>query len=655
VCALGSFVPGVQTRSERADGNSWPVRTGHEFEPRDTGETLPTDRRTRDRVRLFFWAVLTIVCISAVLVSHQQQTQGLRLKAEGAQERAIRYTENVLDARLDAHRVADLIERSGYDKLLADLKRDLFNDQRIVRVRVWRPDGLLVFTTDDPTKIGALTSKDQGVRAALQGDVVSVIQTETLAPDTSTTPVPTELFSTYVPLRDTDKAAVHGVVEIDSDYGLMRDSTSRPWKQMQVAFGIVGLLCFVMTFVSFIWSRRPEEVSGFGPNRRDVRTSARDDKKAASAQAEAAKLRERVKELERQAEQAKAEQAKKEAARKADQLAAPNVETPDPADTERLTTRAKQLEAQAQSAEARSSQLRARVTEMEAQLRVTTEQLRSAQTRQEAVDAASAERSAIPPEVQAQLQAGAETEQVLRAELQAAQAEVEGLQKARDEIEQAHTEQAKAQQSQLDQTRAQARMAEEERQRSLAEQAKSATVEPAIAPDVAARIDELEQQLKRSEHERAMLRAGRPETVYEARNRELEDELARVGDHLRVAEGRARSSDAATAGVDPGVIAALEDRITAAEERARDAERRLDEAKPRSGSRSRTPKSNGNGEPATPMEDAAEKPVEDDAEQRAIDGSDLRSRLVRSTDAKRRGATPVPEDAKSSRAGRPRK
>lgn len=625
------------------------------------GDTLSTDRRTRDRVRLFFWAVLTIVCLSAVLVSHQQQQQGLRLKAEGAQERAIRYTENVLDGRLDTHRVAKPIERSGYDQLLADLKHDLFNDERIVRVRVWRPDGLLVFTTDDPSKIGALTSKDQGVHSALQGEVVSVIQTETMAPDTTTTPVPTELFSTYVPLRDTDKAAVHGVVEVDSNYGLMRDSTARPWKQMQVAFGIVALLCFVMTIVSFVWSRRPEEVSGFGPNRREVRASARDDKKAASAQAEAAKLRERVKELEHQAEQAK-----KEAAHKAEQQVlkaqqaqqaqqALPIETRDPAETERLTARAKQLEDQAQGAEARSSQLQARVTEMEAQLRVTTEQLRSAQKR---LEAAAEETSAIPPEVQAQLQAAGETEQVLRAELQAAQAEVEGLQKARDEIEQGHAEQAKAQQGQLDQARAQARMAEEERQRSLAEAAQGAEAEPVIAPDVAARIDELEQQLKRSEHERAMLRAGRPETVYEARNRELEDDLAQVRDQLRVSEDRARSSDAVTAGVDPSVIAALEERISAAEERAHDAERRLDKAKPRGGSRSRTPRGNGNGEP-TPVEDEAEKPAEDEAENEAekpaIDGSELRSRLVRSTDAKRRGATPVPEDARSSRAGRPRR
>ena len=75
--------------------------------------------------------------------------------------------------------------------------------------------------------------------------------------------------------------------------------------------------------------------------------------------------------------------------------------------------------------------------------------------------------------------------------------------------------------------RAQARLTEEERQNTLTEAAKAAAaVEPSISPDAESKIHELEETLKRSEHERAMLRAGRPETVYEARNRELEDGLA---------------------------------------------------------------------------------------------------------------------------------
>jgi hypothetical protein len=161
---------------------------------------VQTDRRTRDRVRLFFWAVLTVVCLVAVVVARQQQTQGLQRKTDAAQERAVRFTQNVLADTLDAQRVARPIERSGYDQLLATLKHGLFNDQRVVRVRVWDADGLLVFTTDDPSQIGVTKSNDATLRSALRGDMVSAVVNESFARDRSTTPEPTELFSTFVPL-----------------------------------------------------------------------------------------------------------------------------------------------------------------------------------------------------------------------------------------------------------------------------------------------------------------------------------------------------------------------------------------------------------------------------------------------------------------------
>ncbi len=262
------------------------------------GTHVQTDRRTRDRVRLFFWAVLTVVCLVAVVVARQQQTQGLQRKTDAAQERAVRFTQNVLAGTLDPQRVARPIERSGYDALLATLKHGLFNDQRVVRVRVWDADGLLVFTTDDPSQIGVTKSNDATLRSALRGDMVSAVVNESFARDRSTTPEPTALFSTFVPLRTADKANVYGVVQIDNDYALMVDAASHPWQQMQIAFAIVAILCLVMAIVSFVWSHRKEEVAGFGPSSREVRAGARDEKKASAAQAEAAKLRERVKELE---------------------------------------------------------------------------------------------------------------------------------------------------------------------------------------------------------------------------------------------------------------------------------------------------------------------------------------------------------------------
>ena len=562
---------------------------------------MQTDRRTRDRVRLFFWAVLTVVCLVAVVVARQQQTQGLQRKTDAAQERAVRFTQNVLADTLDTQRVARPIERSGYDELLATLKHGLFNDQRVLRARVWDADGLLVFTTDDPSQIGVTKSNDATLRSALRGDMVSAVVNESFARDRSTTPEPTALFSTFIPLRTTDKANVYGVVQIDNDYALMVDAASHPWKQMQIAFAIVAILCLVMAIVSFVWSHRKEEVAGFGPSTREVRAGARDEKKAGAAQAEAAKLRERVKELEGKTKSVAEQQLELEKLRgrvaEFEQRPAP-AET-DPAEVAQLKAHATQLEEQARGAESRVSQLQSRVTEMEAQLRVTTDQMKIAQQRAEEAQAApEVDPDVMPAPIQAKLDAAAETEQLLRDELEAARAATQRLEQEREALVQAHEEEMRSQTGQLDQVRVNARLAEEERQRILAEAAGGPTAD-VIPPDAKAQIVELTQQLERSEAERAMLRAGRPETVYEARNRQLEDELAELRTQLAGGAVRPRSQDApearTDAGVDPGVLAILEERLAAAEDRAREAERRLDEAKPRRSRSRATQRSNGNG------------------------------------------------------------
>lgn len=598
---------------------------------------MQTDRRTRDRIRLFFWALLTVVCVVAALVARQQQQQGLSRKADAAQERAIRYTQNVLVDRLDADRVSRPIERSGYDELLTDVKRDLFTDGRVLRVSIFRPDGLLVFTTDDASQIGKVTTHDGVFASAVGGEITTGVKSGSFAPDTTTTPKQTDLLATYVPMRASDKGRVYGVVEVDADYGLLRTTSSKPWSQLQFAFGILAVLCLVMTILSFIWSRRPQEVSGFGPSRRDQRATARDDKKAAETKAEAEKLRERVKELEGQSKSASVQVAEIETLRarvkELEQRPADAPAASDPAEIERLTARTKQLEEQAGSGEARASQLQARVTEMEAQLRMTTDQLRSANKRLEDADT-------LPPEVQAKLQSGEEIAQHLSTELQAAHAEAESLKKALADAEVAHAEEILAQQAQLDQARAQARMADEERERFLAEGSKAPAAAPEPAPDAAAKIHELEEALKRSEHERAMLRAGRPETVYEARNRELEEEIADLKARMGDAESRARTADAGRAGVDPSVIAALEERIAAAEERALEAEKRLDASKTRAGSRSSAAKTNG-GDAEPNVDPDAQDAGPAEPETPPVDGSELRSRLVRSTDARRRGTAPT--------------
>ena len=442
------------------------------------------------------------------------------------------------------------------------------------------------------------------VRRCVANSTSSVVG-ESFARDDATTPEPTALLSTFVPLRSTDKSSVFGAVQIDNDYALMMDATEQPWKQVQIAFAILALICLVMAIVSLVWSHRPvaAETDGFGPSRREVRAAAKDEKKASAAEADAAKLRERVKELEGKTkahseQQAELEKLRDRVAEFESRPALTQVAAEaDPAEIAQLKAHASQLEEQARGAESRVTQLQSRVTEMEAQLRVTTDQLRMAQQRAEEALAAPPAVE-VPPEVEAELQgkltAAAEVEQLLRDELEASREETQRARHELELMELAHSEEARSQQGQLDQVRAQARLAEEERQRILAEAAKSPTAQEVMSADAESRIKELTQLLERSEAERAMLRAGRPETVYEARNRQLEDEIASLRERL---DGPGPHGAPPT-NIDPVAFAALEARLVAAEERARDAERRLDDAaaKPRSRSRASRRAANAEGE-----------------------------------------------------------
>ena len=147
---------------------------------------------------------------------------------------------------------------------------------------------------------------------------------------------------------------------------------------------------------------------------------------------------------------------------------------------------------------------------MEAQLRVTTDQMRLAQKRaEEAQTAPEVDPNVVPAPIQAKLDAAAETEQLLRDELEAARAATQRVEQEREALVQAHEEEMRSQSGQLDQVRVNARLAEEERQRILAEAAAGPSAD-VIPPDAQAQIAELTQQLARSEAERAMLRAGRP-------------------------------------------------------------------------------------------------------------------------------------------------
>lgn len=595
------------------------------------------NRRTRERVRLIFWACLTLVCFLLVFVARQQQAASLDRKLDAAETRAKRTTNLAIRPQLSRQLVDQPIQDAAYQDLLTVLQRKVLVDERVARVLIWGPDGGLVFSTEGTVAPDTDATAPEGpFETASTGRAVSVVQTAQMPGRGEHDRGPTDLFGTYVPLT-TDSGQFFGAVQVDQYYGDLVQGSSRPWRPLQIAFFIVAAICAVMVLLSFWWSSKPTtdaEVAlrldratlkgAKAAGRENAKVAKRDTKAIDEATTEVQRLRGKLDESDKARDAAK-EQAKQlqERMRAADQQ-----------------VQAAQSELSGAQRAAQDAQEALRVAgETERQLRAEIEMLRM--EAQKVPEPPAGPSQEVFEAVQADLERAREEVREAQQAATRAQAEAEelraGADQARVDAEQAAAASELARQQaddalgRLDAVRAEADEARAasaftsgqlaDAQRRL-DETPAATVQEVMPAEAQARIEDLEEQVRGLEQERAMLRAGRPETVYEVRNRELQDELKQAHEQLRGAEQAALDAKAQAAGLAPNQLVKLEERLTEAERRAEEAERRVRELEPTGAV------SNGNGNGAAPTEQP--KPE--------IDGSELRSKLVRAADRKRLGA-----------------
>jgi hypothetical protein len=598
------------------------------------------NRRTRERVRLVFWACLTLVCFLLVFVARQQQTSSLERRLDAAETRAKRSTNLVIRPQLSRQLVSAPVTDQAYQDLLTVMQRKMLVDERIARVLIWGPDGGLVFSTEGTVAPETdETARADAFEAVSTGSVVSGVETVSMPGRGEHERGPTDLFVTYVPLR-TDSGQFFGAVQVDQYYDVLVEGSSRPWRQLQVAFFVVAAICAVMVLLSFWWSSKPmtdAEVAlrldratlkgAKAAGRQNAKVTKRDTKAIDEAASEVQRLRAKLDESDKARDAAKLQVKQlQEQMRAADQ---------------QVQAAQSELSGAQRAAQDATEALRL-AGETERQLRAEIEMIRMEAARVPEPPAGPSQE--VFEAVQADLERAREEVQDAQLAAKRAQAEADEL---RATAEQALTEAAQAVAAaelarrqaddavgRLDAVRAEAddaRAAQSFTSGQLADAQRRLDEAPvavqAVMPEEAqARIDELEEQVRALEQERAMLRAGRPETVYEVRNRELEEELKQARDHLKEAEGSALDAKAMAAGLEPNALASIEERLSAAEQRAEEAERRLRELDP-----SLTASGNGSNGTGNGSEPAEEPKPE-------IDGSELRSKLVRATDRKRLGA-----------------
>ncbi len=157
----------------------------------------------------------------------------------------------------------DVVERDirdrEYQDLLVDVQSGVMSDAHVVRVRIWKPDGDLIFSTaqlDDVEEFVAVGNTQ--IQQAADGETVSVVAGATQAPLAGLEGSDEPLLVTYVPLQFSDESAPAGVVEIDQRYSSILKDANGLWRPVQIGLGVALLGLGALFAISQRRSKRRE-------------------------------------------------------------------------------------------------------------------------------------------------------------------------------------------------------------------------------------------------------------------------------------------------------------------------------------------------------------------------------------------------------------
>jgi len=216
--------------------------------------------------------LLLVVLAGALLaMAIVQRDRALQKEYDDAQRRAELYAATVFRNTLGPGDVATPLEGSRRESLFAEVQAYVLTDPTVARVRLWSPDGTLLFSTDRADSPGD-TSKDPLIANAAGGSVQSRLADEELSP-----PPTVEgrrriapLFQTFTPLRVRGSANVVGAVEVEQPSAELESRADDPWWLIQAGASGAAVLLALLALISVARGmRRP------APAKRD---RAKDDR-----------------------------------------------------------------------------------------------------------------------------------------------------------------------------------------------------------------------------------------------------------------------------------------------------------------------------------------------------------------------------------------
>lgn len=226
----------------------------------ESATTSPATRR----------ALLVLVIVAGALTAAAilQRDRALEQAYEDAESRAELYTATVLRSALSP---ADLsgIEESRERVILGEVQPLVLTDPAVARVRLWRPDGTLLFSSD-PADDPGVVSSDPIIAGASSGLPRSRLGVEPVSVSEAQ-PVPTPLFESFVPLQLRGAEDVGAVAEIEQFAAVLESTADDPWWLVRIGASAATVLLALLALVSVARGARRPAASSDARSRRGRR------------------------------------------------------------------------------------------------------------------------------------------------------------------------------------------------------------------------------------------------------------------------------------------------------------------------------------------------------------------------------------------------
>ena len=187
------------------------------------------------------------------------RTGDLRARSEqAATVRAELIAQGIVAPLLTSDDVVAPIRGPRYAELDRAIEEFAIEDTDVVRVKVWRRDGTILFS-NDPGEVGFRPELEEDLEHAFEGEVESEISNLDAEENRSERKLADQLFETYVPVNLSGATVtdhVDAVIEIYQDYSSIRQEIDRLNHTLTVSLGLGLLALYVLLLPVLVGTTR---------------------------------------------------------------------------------------------------------------------------------------------------------------------------------------------------------------------------------------------------------------------------------------------------------------------------------------------------------------------------------------------------------------